>query len=303
MNNFREVEINFCNVCTANCFVCSKEHGSGNIRGMEIKVFQEIKKQLKDCQFDIIQTSGNGDAFLNNNYLSYIIELRESFPKKDIRFYSNFYLFNKEKTDYIIKNNLYNAIYTRIDTLKEDIFFKSTHLAQDIVFKNIKYFISKNINIKFTIMYLNLAKYFERCQVLLGKNPLYNPFNTAEIDRLKNEYDDIKKYFGNKCEYMEIIPSLWAERKQALKNEKVCPKINLFNNIIWIHPDGNVSLCGYDDRQCDLTVGNIFENNLLEIWNSERRKELIRKIQNREIKEYPCINPLCCSMDKLERLI
>lgn len=298
-NYIPEIELNFENSCLARCFMCSEPHGSGNIKRMPDKVFNEVAKQLKDVKFDEVQTSGNGDALLHPKYFNYLTWLRTEFPKAKIHFYSSFAMMTQERADKFIDGQLINKMFTRIDTLNSDIFYKSTKLSLERVLENIDYFIRKsNGKIQLSIGYSNIKTYFDLCNIVIGKRPLFWPFENEDFESFKDEYQNLQNRFqSNGVIVNKINQSLWAERTQATPDHGAqCPKLPIFKKVIWICPNGDVSVCGYDDKQSDMICGNIIEEHMLDIWHGERRKEILTQIQRREIIKYPCISPACCNM-------
>jgi MoaA/NifB/PqqE/SkfB family radical SAM enzyme len=94
-----------------------------------------------------------------------------------------------------------------------------------------------------------------------------------------------------------IKRSLWAERHNPAvqyDGNAPCERTHLFDQVCYIWTNGDVGLCGYDDRQQDLICGNVYEDSIADIWQSDARKELIEKVRTRQIKGYPCVNPKLC---------
>ena len=300
MNQFPfEVEANFGNRCGLKCGICSPFHGCGNIPLMPPDVFERIVSQLRDVDFEVLQTSGNGDAFMNPDFIHYLRVLRKTFPTVFINFYSNFVLFGQCETNIITGEKLLDHVHIRIDSLSPIIANRVTgSRTLDIILRNVNYFMSRNRGIKFEVMYNHVPSYYKRCWEVMGKKPLYLPFTDSEVAAIPDEYRKIKNYFGNEnvC-YSRMGHSLWAERTQALPDPVTsCPKLAQFESIIWINPSGNIDICGYDDLQSVFIAGDTAEEHILKIWNGERRRGIIKKIRNREYKKYPCVNPRCCQM-------
>ena len=107
MNNYiGEIEINTCNICGADCFICARSHGAGNEPFMKPEVFSTLVSQLKDIKSDRYQTSGNGDCFLNPHYIEYLRILKREFPKVPRWCYTNFQTLDKGFADEIIAEQL-----------------------------------------------------------------------------------------------------------------------------------------------------------------------------------------------------
>jgi hypothetical protein len=298
MTRIPEIELAFSNACTADCFVCSKTHGGTNEPFMSQAVFDAAVRQMHDIDFDTVQTGGDGDSFLNPIYLDALRTLRREFPGKRVVLYSNFALLTPEIADVLIGENLITDLFTRVDSVIGQAFTISTGLDMDAVFSNIDYFLSKNKAISFQINYSNIKKYRENCLSVLGKDPYqwdeclgWAPDDewTAVCDRFTH---------GNYIPRInEIRRSLWAERNNpAIKPEPdmPCQRTHCFENVCYVWTDGDVGICGYDDGQDAMIVGNVLETPIAEIWTSDRRRKMIEHVTNRGIKGYPCINPRAC---------
>jgi MoaA/NifB/PqqE/SkfB family radical SAM enzyme len=298
-----EIEINTTNACTGNCFICSKVHGYGNLPMMSEEVFARLVEQLVDIDFDVIQTSGNGDCWLHPHFLDWLRVLRLTFPKATICNYSNFALYDPERTDAVLAERLIDRQFTRIDSLDTDAFGRSTGLNASLVFGNLDYFIRHNNSIDLTIGYSSITQYYHKCKTILGHPPMHGPFGEGEAARMPDEYEAIRKRFGGVPNrrapgFMRINQSLWAERADPRTPKDTtghCPKHNLLTQIVWICPNGDVDLCGYDDTQSRFVVGNILDEPLERIWTSRRRLELLDKLMAGDRPTYPC-NPKCCRM-------
>jgi MoaA/NifB/PqqE/SkfB family radical SAM enzyme len=267
-------------------------------------VFNEANRQLLDVEFSVIQTGGNGDAFLNPYFFRYLQVLRKNFPKAKIVFYSNFYLYDENASKLIIGEGLIDEQYTRIDTLNPAWFKKSVGLSFQVIMQNIKDFMKLNDCIDFTIGYSSIPQYFKKCNHYLGLSPIYNPFTVDELSQMGDEFDIIQDFIHSfptrkPPKFYRINQSLWAERERSDLPElpdMPCPKTGTFRRIIWICPNGDIDVCGYDDEQCRFVAGNIMEKPIAEIWTSPEREAIIHKLETRGHKSYPCRNPQCCKL-------
>lgn len=300
-NVIEEIEVNVSNICGAECIICSRPHGCGNKPFMERPVFNEMVKQLRDVKFKLVQTSGNGEAFLNPHYLDYVETLKIDFPHAPRWTYNNFSLLDRERANRIILDKLFDKVHVRIDSLHPWIFERNSNLNQETVFENLKYFLSVNTRIPVVILYNDIKKYYKKCISWLGKRPKRDFFTDDELKVVPDEAGNIKQYFQRYSNVpitvCTIGHSLWGERLYAAKDTKTpCPKFNVISKVTWVCPDGSLETCCYSDRQRDFVVGNIMNSHILDLFYSDERKEILRKIKNREITDYPCIDPKCCSM-------
>lgn len=289
-----EIELAFSNACTAACYICSPTHGGLANPTMPLSVFDACVQHMKNINFDIVQTGGDGDSFLNPIFIDSLRTLRKEFPRAKIVLYSNFELLTPERADVIIGENLLTDIYTRIDSLVPAISKACTGLDSETVFSNIDYFLSKNRKISFQINYSNIKEYYNKCVSVLGTTPFF--WKEKLCDAPDDEYVAIMRRFAN-SKFSRITHSLWAERHNpALKAEPdmACERTYCFDNTCYVWPDGRVGICGYDDGQDSMIVGNVMDESIEEIWTCESRMGMIEKVRNRGIKGYPCVNPKCC---------
>jgi hypothetical protein len=292
-----EIELAFSNLCTAKCFICSRTHGGNNDPIMSWEVFQAALDRMHDIDFDTIQTGGDGDSFLNPIYFDALRELRKNFPKAKIVLYSNFALLGRSIADMLVKERLIDSLFTRVDSVVPEIFNASTGLKMEVVFKNIDYFLLVNREIKFQINYSNIKGYFDKCREVLGKRPYYWKYALEEAP--EDEFEEVKdrfSYSGN-VTFENIKRSFWAERNDPdIKPERdmPCGRTHCFESVCYIWTDGDVGICGYDDGQDAMIIGNVLDQTLTEIWQGKRRRKMIDFVTGRGIKIYPCINPKAC---------
>ncbi len=298
-----EIELNTSNVCGARCYLCSNARGRGNVPLMTPEVFRRVVGELCTITFDTIQTSGNGDCFLNPHFMNYLRTLRKEFPNATICNYSSFAMYTPEIADAIIGEGLIDKQFTRIDSLDESVAARASGLNPGVVRGNLEYFIGRNHSIELSIGYSSIPQYYRRCQSLLGHAPFHGPFASMEVGNMPDEFGVIQSHFlslESACPPLvtSINQSLWAEREHpdtAHDPDGECPKLGLLDKIIWICPDGTVDLCGYDDTQRAFEIGNIMSDSIIDIWTGPKRRELLEKIRTRRWRGYPC-NPRCCKM-------
>jgi hypothetical protein len=290
-----EIELAFCNACTADCYMCSKVHGWHNEPLMSWDVFIAAFEQMQDVDFDIVQLGGDGDSFLNPIFIDSLRNLKIRFHHKKRVLYSSFALFKPEYIDVIVSEGLITHLCTRVDSLDKELYETATGLQQDAVFENIDYFIKKNRAIRFDINYASIPRYKAICKKVLNKEPYYW---RPELDRAVDEFEQVKKRFDhNKIgKVNDIAMSLWAERIDPAieKCQGNCERQYCFDSTMYIWTDGDVGICGYDDGQDALIYGNILKTPIKRLWASEEKQDVINRVRNGEVQGYPCVNPKAC---------
>lgn len=310
MKDFIKVlELHFSNKCTGRCRICSKVHGGDNPPFVTEEVIEAIIKNLEpgpdQIKTKVIQTGGDGDSFLNPLYLPSLREIKKRVPNAYTCLYSNFSLVLPYITDNIIRENLLDEIHVRIDSLDPEIYHWSTGLRLERTLSNIRYFMKKNRRIKFGIIYFPLYKYEEVCGKILNKYPLYFDHEIETFRyRLKDEESKVRHFFGSldgRVEFMRSGICLWGEREfcEVPKNPVPCTRLpendGAFENLLLIYPNGKCGMCAYSDDQDTFILGNVLEEKLKDIWNSDKRQKFITRIRNNEfVGRYPCVNPAAC---------
>jgi sulfatase maturation enzyme AslB (radical SAM superfamily) len=294
--HIHEIELNTSNLCGANCIFCSRPHGVGDTFFMEPDTFAVLVEQLKDIDFDIIQTSGNGETFLNPHYLDYVRTLKREFPDKPRWIYNNFSMMTKERADAIVNERLFDRVHVTIDSLVPWVYERSKRLNFERTMKNLEYFISINDAVPLVILYNDIKLYYARVAEW-GLRPANDNFTDAELEQVTDELEDMRERFGTRdnVTVCQVNPCLWGERGQAVKDPKTpCPKLDIIENVTWVLPSGNVTACCYDDNQDAFICGNIHDEHLLDIFNGEKRREFIEGIKARKYTDYPCTSPGMC---------
>jgi hypothetical protein len=299
MIHIPEVELAFSNACTMQCYICSPVHGGKNDPFMSQLVFDTAIERLKEVQFNMLQTGGDGESLLNPIYIDSLRTIRNIFPHVNVVLYNNFSMMTKDIVDILVEEQLIDNLYTRIDSLQPALFRQCTSFDFDTVVANIDYFLSKNNQSKnpitFQVNYSNIEGYFNKCRNVLGVDPIY--WSPLLYDAPEDEFIQVQKRFKGAQKFSRITQSLWAERHNpALKAEPdlQCGRTYCFDTVLYIWTDGDVGLCGYDDGQDALIYGNILKESIPELWNCDAKQKRIDMVKNREIKGYPCINPKCC---------
>lgn len=300
-----EIEINTSNVCSGRCFICAGAHGRDCKPFMEPEVLVRLVENLRKVEFDVIQTGGNGDCWLNPQFMSYLRILRREFPNRVIANYSNFVLYSPEIADEVLADRLIDRQFTRIDTLHFDRFRRSTNLNPEIVFANLGHFARHNKSVELHIGYSSIAAYYRLCRRILKGKPFHGPFSEVEALDFPDEFEAIQRRWppdGHFVRHYRINQSLWAERENPRTRPDLlgrCPKLKagILERVTWVSPDGSVNACGYDDGQGQFICGNIMEEDLGRIWFGNRRHKILEAICRRDYQgsPWPC-NPRCCRM-------
>jgi radical SAM protein with 4Fe4S-binding SPASM domain len=270
--------------CNSNCTLCVHGHEElkRDIGYDEIMSLDTFKNLVDECRKH--DCPSIGISFINEPLLDVDFAQRLSYVGEsgimDIHFNSNAQLLTREISELIIQNNVTRACFS-IDAATPETFRKMRpNLDYDTVVHNIEMFIALRNS-------------------LLKKLPLVRvSFLLNEINA--KEQEDFKKIWAEKADYVSFqryVPiSIHndnlgrAIQEVPIVGEQKCsyPWESLF-----VHGDGVVVPCAAH-RGRFISVGNIRENTLEEIWHSESINALRNALKSGELKRttlcYSCLN-------------
>lgn len=277
------MEINLTNKCNLSCSWCI----NSNFRGTETLDFDALAKFLKESKelgLKAITFSGGGDPTLYQRFID-AVKLA-SYLGFDIGLMTNgCYNSNKQHIMNEVIGNHVKWIRFSVDTIDNNLYkkWKGVDLL-NIALTNIE----------------TLNDY----PVKLGVN-----CNVCE----EHTIEDIKKfikYFENKVDYIQFRPVLprYFKVEKTILNKEVWkylktvknPKINISNDKLSdiennnffdftvcdghffepiLNANGDICTCMYHPNDDRFVFGNIYNNSFKEIWNSQKRKDVINFVR------------------------
>jgi len=301
------IEFHISNTCTGRCVICSKAHGGVNDPLVSDEVIDKSIDRIQETGKDyLLQLGGDGDSFLHAGFLDYCEKFARCLPDSRRCLFTSGYSMTSARIERIVQDRLLDEVQIRIDSLDQRIYRQSTGLNLEVVLRNIREFAAKNTHAHLCIIYMPLYRYRQACLDRLGKEPTYaGRLNGLE---LWDEWADVQKYFADLPSKLPIETrvtgiSLWAERTDCAYSHTQCPRLpeNVPGDMtrqLYIYPNGNYGLCGYDDAQCEFILGNVFYHSIASVWGGTMMQQCMERIRNRTPEDYPacCINPEACRM-------
>lgn len=110
---------------------------------------------------------------------------------------------------------------------------------------------------------------------------LYDYKNEGEKERLTNHWKEVFKKTGVRFSTPQERPKIRQYSKvyrETKKDETILAHPCFKTANLLIRYDGNVSLCGQDDR-CTFGLGNVYEKSIGEIWWSEKHIRIVKSLQ------------------------
>jgi len=266
------------NFCNYKCIMCPNKKYQNNQKGyMDMYLFRKIIDDIKGYAF-YIQLYWMGEPFLSPNLLQMIDYISVNSEAKII-ISTNGSLLDKELLDKIIKSKIYKVIIS-LDSANSQSIYKQIRVGGDLatVNKNVSRLLEKNTDLKIDLQFID--------------------FNIN-----KSEREEFNKMWSDKnCRLIYSWLNTWANQVKELKKQTYYDSPNsqiqrIPCSDLWykmsIHWNGIVSICCYD-WNFKVTFGNLNENTVKEIWNSDLINQYRNFHKNNQFEKIP----LCADCDE-----
>lgn len=308
------INVNFClsNRCNASCIWCPESRGTKHNIDMPFDLAKKIIDEIADSSFpykiEMMHISENGEALYNKDFLPILRYIKKKLPKVSVNLLSNFGLMTKDISYRILKENLLSSIQVNLDGHDEESYKAVKGISYSSVIKNVKSFLKireqLDPNFDFCINVMTAFEYAVTVQTFFESIP----------DRVNGlvPYSDfdltvksLKKIVPDNVRIRKSKPGLWAERKlitsglskiqEKMIDSLSCPQLARVETEAFIAPNGDWYACCVDDNQ-DLVLGNLQRSSIVEIFNSQKRLDFIKKLKEKKFEEigYPCNTVVCC---------
>lgn len=251
-----------CNLECTFCPIGEKKVPKKYSKIMSLETFETFLNQCKDFpnKIKVLRIIGMGEPLLNKNISEFVRRAKKSKLFERIEITSNGVLLNQELSLSLVDAGL-DVLLISLSSTDEGKFFELTKRKINLTnFKNqLRYFYENRKNTKLYIKTTNLG-----------------------IERKEDFY----KEYGEFCDYIyvENVIENWPEfsvgvGKDAVRydiaeyqeKKKIC--IQPFK-LLCLAANGDVMPCCVDWKRA-LYLGNIFDNNLFDIWNGDKRNKLL----------------------------
>lgn len=255
-----------CNLCNFKCKFCalqsSEEKQSFHKQFMEWELFKKIIDDISrfPVRLKVLRVSGQGEPFLNPNFIEMISYAKEKQVADFIETVTNGSKLCPEFNAKLVGSGI-DRIRISIESVSEE------------GYRNIA-----GCKINFNKFIENIKDLHDKSN---GKCEIYIKIVDAAVDT-EEKRELFYDIFGNICDRIwidQVIP-LWSDfdeinnsfciqekgvHGQALQAVKVCP-FSFYN--LLINPDGDVTVCCADWKR-KLVLGNLNIQTFDEIWNGE----------------------------------
>jgi radical SAM protein with 4Fe4S-binding SPASM domain len=306
------------NRCNATCIWCPTSRGTKHNFDMPFdtvkKIIDEVSNKDFPYQIKMLHLSENGEALYNKDFLEIVRYIKLKLPNTAINLLSNFGLMSPKISKVLLKEKLLSSIQVNIDGHDSKTYKAVKGISYLGVIKNLKRFLNlraefdPKFNISINVMpafeYAVTVNAFLRTEPDQYKDPI--PFSTYE-----HTLTSLRKFVPGDIYIKRSKPGLWAERKLITSGRATinidqstldCPLLSRVENEVFIAPNGDLYPCCNDDNN-DVVLGNVNNNTLLEIHDSDTRKLFIQRLKAHKYEEigYPCNTVLCCQVVSIKK--
>lgn len=268
------------NACNANCSFCANKYCERERKIMNFETYKEVIEQIKSIGCDELKfTPIIGDPFVDPGFLEKVKYAASLNYFKVIYTFSNMIGANHKKADDIITSGLTQLMISTCLQGRED--YKRIYGVDKFneVMRNIVTLLDANKRHGNTLdisIWLRHDKGYD-----LSSNSYYKKMSsyTSKISVLNDDYDN---WSGMVTQ--DDLPKGQQFKKQS--KDKTFPCAQFYNGLA-VTPSGEVGACWARDTNLDLKIGDIKDNNLQEIWQSDEIKKLRQGWIDGAIP-YPC---------------
>lgn len=273
----RVIEVQFHNKCNSNCLICPYKDMNYKYEDMSDELFNKLLSEIDESKLERIIPYLNNEPFLSNSFLERVKKIRQRFNDVEIEISSNVSMIN-DRDLFELKNLNITELRLSVFGYNMETYHKMMPgLNYEKTFSKLNLIsgILKDTNIIISIVMIDNGeieeKEFENMRDLCDKLG-FNFERWGFLDRSDNvTYKSNNIYNSNVCTCEQNRP---IERMHILS-------------------DGRVIFCCQDWGH-SIVVGNIKENTISEIWNSEKYNEVRKSLYNKELD-----SPEICKKCKL----
>lgn len=269
------LQIENTNICNAKCVMCPHTIMKRKKKIMKLNDFKKILNNImKHYKIKRLVMSGFGEPFIDKELIDKIKYANQNYPCLEIEIYTNASLLNKEKTNELLKTKIEKITFSINGTEKN--YKQIMNLDYQNTKENVLYFLQKKNQSKHPVL-VNLSL------MILKEN--------------KKDIQEFVKFWKSLGDSVRVyMPSDWAGTlntemiaRPRFKNKR-WPCFALWANIT-VDVDGNVIMC-CRDYESAVKFGNLKKQNIEEIRNSKKYKELQQKQLN-----FNFSTPICSKCD------
>lgn len=278
MKKYRKIYIEITNNCNLNCSFCSKVNRKKKY--MSLEEYEKILNKIKDYT-SYIYLHVKGEPLLHPKVIE-MIKLAEQYKLK-VNLTTNGVLFDKYAKELGQCTNLNKINFSLHSENNKDNYL-------DDIFGNIK-FLSKKTTVIYRLWTLKDNELDKKSTEIVDKIKDFYNLSTKTVERIK------------KGKNIKIKSTIYVDKDNefewpTINSHKSCGFCYALKTHIAILVDGTVVPCCLDSDGM-INLGNIFDNSLENIIDSEKYRKLKESFQKRKPIELLCQS--CTFKEKLNK--
>jgi radical SAM protein with 4Fe4S-binding SPASM domain len=285
-------EIGITNRCNHQCKFCTLDWINHGTDSLDKKVIIDCLSEMRDMGLKSIYYAGEGEPTLHPN----IVELIENSKQMNISqsMSTNGSLFNKEMAEKTLKNLSWirfsvdagdSVTYSHIHGVSENEFAKVINNIKDAVLVKKENKLGVNIGVQFVLMPENISG--AETLATIAKDIGVDNFQVKpshshpKSSYIPNIYKFSHQTIRDNLEQLEdenFVVVVRTQSMERLLQERNYSECHGFHFYAIIDAKGNVVPCNIFYGNSDYIYGNIYDLSFRDIWQGQKRKDIIKKI-------------------------
>lgn len=311
------LELGISGACNHRCVFCTVSHMKYEPTYIDAKVLLEQLRLLKQYGLKSVLLAGNGEPTLHKNFSTIVNEVK--LQGIDIALSTNGVLFTPDKVEECLESISWVRYSISAGT---EATYKQIHRGNDgdlqRVFDNIQYAVEyKRKNRLKTVIGVQIVMTLENASeiVLLAKTAKdlgadlfsvkvvgYNPLSTQYKDKVADVVNSGTSELERQLHDLsdENFVAMYREnRATAMVTERNYTECHASPFYGCIDSDGKVYPCCNFIGIADMALGSIYEQSFVDIWNGNRRKDIMEGLASHKLKE--CVPS--CRLDRMNEYL
>ena len=250
--------------CNLRCTMCANRKLKRKKGYMELDLYKKIIDEVTSVSTNFnLCLNGYGESFLNADIFDMIKYAKDKKIKR-VLINTNGMLLTEENIDKLIESNI-DCVVISIDGFSKEL-YESIRVGGDR-----------------DTVYRNTEKLLEKIKLHKDCN-IYVEIQMIEMDAVLGEKEEWINYWTQKGANIKLKPYMtWggavAETNKEAENRTACANINVLE-VLW---NGEVAYCTGGDVDSTCILGNVYQENVLDIWKKKREfgeKQLVHEFDD-----------------------
>lgn len=306
------VEIGLTNRCNHRCIFCALDWVNHEGKDIDREVMLRTLKEMASCGVKSVMFAGEGEPLLHKDICLFVKKAKEY--GLDVSITTNGVLFDKEMAEKILP--CLKWIRFSVDAGTRERYAKIHKASEkdfDKVLENIKNAVKikkdKKLQVTIGVQILLIPDNIDEIEILAEKlkglgadNLQVKPYSQhpLSINKFVVDYSKLKPLKEKLNRFNDdSFEVLFRERTMERLKERDYKECHGLSFFALIDAKGNVIPCNLFYDNPEFGYGNLYEKSFSEIWQEEKRKQVLKKIKEKSIEECREI----CRLDVVNRYL